>query len=125
MKILIIEQNKATVSPLKTEMIRKWGYEAERASTGLEALAMLSWDLYDMVILDIDLPDGKGHGLISHIKKLHPDIYIATMTGNNSRDLEREIRTQGIIYYMMKPLDMNEIKDILAHNNTKKHKEVR
>ncbi len=125
MKILIIEHDGDAVSSMKAEMIRKWGYEAERAAMGKEALAMLSRDLYDMVILDIDLPDGEGYDLIPHIKKLHPDSYIVTMTAYNSRDLERNVRAQGVIYYMVKPFYMDEVKDLLDYSYTKKHKEVR
>jgi DNA-binding response OmpR family regulator len=118
MKILIIGHNVDDVSSIAEGMR---GYQTDRASTGWEALAMLQKDLYDMAILDIDLPDGTGHYLIPHIKKNQPNIYIATMTAYNSRDLEKKVRAQGIIYYMVRPFDMNEIKYMLAHILIKKH----
>lgn len=125
MKILVVEHNGDGTSLMKVKMIRKWGYESELASTDQEALVMLSRNLYDMVILDIDLPSGNGYDLIPHIKKFHPDMYIATMTAYNSRELEKKVRTQGVIYYMIKPFDMNEVKDIAEHIHRKKFKEVR
>lgn len=100
------------------------GHEAELTTTVEEALSRLSRDFYNMVILDIDYPGGKGYDLIPRIKKFSQDIYIVAITAHNSRDLERKIRSQGVIYYMVKPFGMDEVKDLLDHSYTKKCEEV-
>jgi YesN/AraC family two-component response regulator len=41
------------------------------------------------------------------------------MTGYNSRELELNVRQQGIVYYMLKPFKMNEIKKLLDHISEK------
>jgi len=55
------------------------------------------------MLLDIYLPDCKGHELIPKFKEARPDMGIVTITGYNTRELELEVRQQGILYYMVKP----------------------
>jgi YesN/AraC family two-component response regulator len=43
------------------------------------------------------------------------------MTETSTKELEREIRTLGIVYYMSKPVSENELKEILDHISTKKN----
>lgn len=109
---------------MKAEVIRKWGYDADLTTTVEEALSRLSRNFYDMMIRDIDYPGGKGYDLIPRIKKFNRDIYIVAMTAYNSRDLERKVRRQGVVYYMVKPFGMDEVKDLLDHSYTKKCEEV-
>jgi hypothetical protein len=47
------------------------------------------------------------------------------MTGTSTNELEKEIRTLGIIYYMSKPVSENVLKQILDHIATKKKHALR
>jgi DNA-binding response OmpR family regulator len=53
--------------------------------------------------------------LILRIKLLQPDARIITLTGTNSRELERRLRELGIAYYMAKPFQRAELQGILSH----------
>jgi DNA-binding response OmpR family regulator len=67
------------------------------------------------VIMEVTLPDIKGEHLISKFKEISPDARIVAMTGNNSRELEARIRERGILYYMVKPFETDNLKSLLEH----------
>ncbi len=119
MEILVVEDDLQVVAPV-TESFERWGHPVETAGTGQEALKKVSQKRFDRVLLDINLPDCWGHELIPKFKEIWPDIGVVTMTGYNTRELEWEVRQKGILYYMIKPLSMEVLKEILDHNSKKK-----
>ncbi len=124
MNILVVEDDIAEASVL-TESIKRWGYSVETSATGKDALKKIRQKKFDLVLLDILLPDCKGHKLIPQFKQMWPEIGIVTMTGYNSRELELKIRQQRIVYYMIKPFSLKELKEVLDHNSKKIRKEVK
>jgi len=114
MKILIVEDD-PQVTHYITLRLNKWGHASESATTGKEALQAAAKTHYDLVLLDIMLPDSKGYDLIPKFKDINPEINIITMTGHNSRELEQKVRQQGITYYMVKPIETENRKLILDH----------
>jgi DNA-binding NtrC family response regulator len=121
MNILLVEDDRA-VSSVLAEIIHRWGYGVENAGTCKHALMKISENRFDLVLLDVFLPDGKGHELIPRIRELWPTVGIITMTGYNSRELETEIRKQGVLYYMIKPFNTKCLKDLLDHIAQKQYK---
>jgi len=118
MNILIVEDDVAVTSVL-TETIQRLGYRAENADTCKDALKKVKQKRFDLILLDIFFPDGEGHRLIPQFKQLCPGIGIITMTGYNTRELEMEVRQQGILYYMIKPFDPMALKELLDHISRK------
>jgi len=112
-------------NPDIAENIERWGHRVETAGTGEDALERVRQKRFDLVLLDIFLPDCKGHELIPQFKETWPETGVVTMTGYNTRDLEWEVRQHGIIYYMTKPFRMEELKEIFDHISKKKRREVR
>ena len=106
------------------KLIRRWGYHAEKSETGQETLAKVRDKVFDLVLLDLSMSETRPQALIAGLKELQPEIGIVTMTASNSKDLENEIRTLGIIYYMSKPVDKEELKEILDHGSKKKRKKL-
>lgn len=123
MNILIVEDD-IDVSSVLTESIHHWGYSAENADTCKDALDKVKQKRFDLILLDIFLPDGEGHLLIPQFKELLPDVGIVTMTGYNTRELETHVREQGIIYYMVKPFEIKSLKALLDHISHKYSKKV-
>ena len=118
MNILIVE-NDIAIGSIPMELIERWGYNIANARTCKDALKKVKQKRFDLILLDIFLPDGKGHRLIPQFKQLCPGIGIITMTGYNTRELEMEVRQQGILYYMIKPFDPMALKELLDHISRK------
>ena len=123
MNILIVEDD-IDVSSVLTETIQHWGYSTENADTCKDALGKVKQKRFDLILLDIFLPYGKGHRLIPQFKELWPDVGIVIMTGYNTREMEREVREQEIIYYMVKPFETKSLKELLDHISHKYSKKA-
>ena len=119
MNVLIVD-NEVPVLLTIAGLIRGWGYQAEMSKTGKETLEKLGQSSFDLVLMDVSLPDISAQELIRGIKQLTPRIGIVTMTDESTDELERQIRTLGIIYYMSKPVSEEHLKEILDHISVKK-----
>ena len=67
-RILMVEDDLSLISGL-TFAIRKQGYEIEVARTSLEMDALWDDGKYDLVILDVSLPDGSGFDICRKIRQ--------------------------------------------------------
>ena len=114
MQVLVIEDDAITACSI-AEVIERWEHHVDQASRGKEALEKTRKNRYDLVLLDIFLPDCRGDDLIQELKRIRPGIGIVTMTGHNSRELELSIRQKGILYYMIKPFKAKVMKELLDH----------
>ena len=124
MDVLVAENDVSLLSYI-IDLIKGWGYRAERSETGQDTLNKVNKRKFDLVLLDTFLPDMRAQDLIKGLKELQPEIRIVTMTESNTKGLEDEIRTLGIIYYMLKPISENVLKEILDHISVRKGRETR
>lgn len=118
MKILIIEDTDQVSKLLKRKVV-KWGHNAVIAGSGKAALKIIRNQIFDLILLDIFLPDTVAYDLIPHIKKQWSGIKIITMTGYSNIEVEKKVRSQGISYYMVKPINLDELKSIIQHMHQK------
>ncbi len=114
MNVLVVEDDSHVASYL-TQLLSKWGHRVEVAETGKEALSKAWQNEFPLVLLDIFLPDIEGYNLIPELKEILPEINVVTMTGHNTRELEANVRTKGIAYYLIKPLELDHLKIIVEH----------
>lgn len=68
MKILMVEDDRSLINGLSFA-IKKQGYELVLARTCLEANAMWHGGIYDLILLDVSLPDGSGFDLCKAIRQ--------------------------------------------------------
>lgn len=90
-------------------------FRAETATTGAEALKMMQQTPYDLLILDLQLPDISGFNLCSKMRALAGDRpVVVIMTGE---DRSPGMRDQALMVdaneYMPKPVNMGELGQIL------------
>ena len=122
MEILIIDDDVNVIKTLLKRLSR-WGYEARSAQNASDALKILSSGPVDLVLLDVFLAETTAIELIPKIKSIKATVNIITMTGQNSRELELKIRSFGILYYMAKPIEIENLKSILEHIDSRLDKE--
>jgi len=123
MNILLVEDEDAVADVLMDAM-KKWDQKVVWVTSKKEAGAKVKESRFDLVLLDIMLPDGFGYEIIPEVKQAWPNANIITMTGYNTPDMERTIRGYGITYYMLKPVALNELKNIIDHIENKQLKEA-
>ncbi|MDZ7340717.1 MAG: response regulator [candidate division KSB1 bacterium] len=86
------------------------GYEVDFAENGIIGLAKLHDHEYDLVILDIMMPQISGKQLIESIRKYDPSIMIIAITGYGTPELLDEIIQMGAAASLAKPFTPNELR---------------
>lgn len=105
-KILIIDREADIRKNLET-LLRKNGYLVRSASRADEAIEALKSTSFDLVIMDIRIPDMNGLQLMKQIKDIDDDLEVIVLTGATSpKDIINVLRgSRGAIDFLSKPLD--------------------
>ena len=69
----------------------------------------------DLLILDLDLDGMSGLEIIPIIRKTRPRIPIIVISGDNSLETGGKILHYGIFYYLLKPINVDEISEVLDY----------
>lgn len=108
-KILIIEDEIELSGLLKRFLIKKH-CDVVCAENINSAKAYIFGDSFDVVILDNNLPDGKGFDLIKTIKMAQKSPIIIAMSALQAKD---EALNAGASIYMEKPIKISQVYDVL------------
>jgi len=87
--------------------------EVLAASSGEEALAVLSDKKVNLVITDINMPGMNGLDLLIEVNNRYPDTGVIIMTAYPSNTYEREAMMGGSLRFVEKPFDINDMRDIV------------
>jgi len=105
-RILVVDDNKGVTNNL-TLILRKKGYETETAVTGREALNAMRKRLFDVVLLDSNLPDIDSVALLPTFTDIFPETTVILMSANSTQDSISGSVSKGYLPFLTKPLDMN------------------
>lgn len=108
MKVLVVEDNPRLSVRIK-ELLQKW-FIVELTASGDETLRMVANNPYDLLILDLGLPDISGLELCTQIRRLHQDIPILVLTGVDTTASKVELLQAGADDYLTKPFELSELK---------------
>lgn len=89
------------------------GHQVVTCGTGEEALRSAREFAFDVIILDVILPDTSGVDLIDELKKLSPASRIILLTGTQSEELEKEARQREIYEYLSKPIRASALMEVV------------
>ena len=96
-------------------LLKKNGYHnTVGVTTGKEALSIFREKNFDIVFLDLLLPDMNGEKIFEEMKKINPEIDVVFITGQLGID-ETEIIKKGVYAFLQKPFDFNEVFKIIEN----------
>jgi DNA-binding NtrC family response regulator len=107
-RVLVVE-DQDLVLELVLQVLREEGYAAEPATSGEAALRMLDRELYDLVLLDLNLPGISGMEVLSAGRSMQTDAQFVLMTGHASVASAVEAMRLGAFDYLSKPVDVDEL----------------
>jgi PAS domain S-box-containing protein len=90
-------------------ILERQGYDVAVAETVREALERAKNGPFNVGLLDIRLPDGKGVELLRPLKERYPDIGLIMVTGYASTRTAIRALNDGATAYITKPFDMDEV----------------
>ena len=106
--ILIIDDEQEIRESLE-QLLRLEGYQADSASTGEEGLKRIEGGVFDLVLLDINLPDRNGLDLLKSIKHDSPEVSVIMITAYDSSQMAFQASKQGAESYVTKPWDNDKL----------------
>ncbi|MFN8670823.1 MAG: response regulator [Candidatus Sericytochromatia bacterium] len=113
-KILVAEDNSIN-QKLMTKVLEKLGFIADIASNGLEVLSMMKFKKYDVIFMDLQMPEMDGLEATQKIVEKYNDFrpIIIAMTANAMSGDKEKCIYAGMEDYVSKPITQREIKEIL------------
>lgn len=111
LRVLIVDDHAETLRVLSA-LLAKRGHKVSAAGTMQKAIQFLDAEPFDVLISDIGLPDGDGHGLIRAAKERHPLKGIA-LSGFGMEGDRRNSRESGFDYHLTKPIEFQKLESVL------------
>jgi DNA-binding NtrC family response regulator len=111
-RVLIVEDDPATRSGL-TELVRAWGFTAEEAADGAEALEKVTAFRPSIVVTDLVMPRMSGIELLKALQPEIDNIKVILLTAQGTVDTAVEAVKAGAEDYLTKPLDPNKLQRLL------------
>lgn len=106
--ILLVEDD-PTLGYLLKEYLTMKSFEITVAETGEKGIAALQKTSYDLVILDVMLPDKSGFDLATQIKVSHPNLPFIFLTARSLKVDVLKGFALGAVDYLKKPIDEEEL----------------
>jgi DNA-binding response OmpR family regulator len=111
MQVLLVEDHTDTRTVIGM-LLNRCGCNTITAKNAAEARTRLADMHFDVLISDLNLPDGDGIDLVREAKEKHPIKAIA-LTGRASAEERGAGLNAGFDYYLTKPVDFHELREAL------------
>jgi len=111
-KILIVDDEK-DIGFLLAAFFKREGYEPFYVSTGQEALKIFDKQPFDLVLLDIKMPDIDGIELLKEFKRKRSNINVIMITAYPSIETAVEAMREEAFDYINKPFNLEELKQLI------------
>jgi signal transduction histidine kinase/CheY-like chemotaxis protein len=106
---ILVAEDTPLNQKLVKKIIHKWGYEMDIAANGKEAITLLEKNNYDIVLMDIQMPEMDGYTASTLIRGLQDErkknIPIIALTAHASNEEARKCLGLGMNAYISKPFD--------------------
>ncbi|MEW6737857.1 MAG: response regulator, partial [Acidobacteriota bacterium] len=126
LRILLAEDNLVN-QKVALRILEKMGYRADVAANGLEVLVALHRQQYDVVLMDVHMPEMDGLAASQRInEQWHRDERptIIAMTANAMQGDREECLAAGMDDYICKPVKVEELQSALQKATNKTSKEI-
>lgn len=107
--ILIVDDDEVMCRTL-SDILEKMSYEVTTVQTGEDALGPLQEGIFDLILLDIVLPDMNGLDVLKKIRKIDRDPFVIMMTAYADVQTAVTAMKAGAYDYINKPFEIEELK---------------
>src|SRR5215208_1331994 len=123
---ILIVDDEASLRQTLARILQRADYEVTTTASGGEALKLLSEDSFDLVYLDIRMPDVSGLEGLRTIHAKYPELPVILFTAQPDLSSAVEALRSGAIDYLLKPLKpqtvIDRAKSVLAQNQKERRK---
>jgi DNA-binding NtrC family response regulator len=117
--VLVVDDD-AEVRTLLDRILTKSGYTAVAADSGAEARRLLGREAFDVVLVDMVLPDASGLDILRWAREADVDTEFVVLTGNADVETAVEAMRLGAYHYIAKPWRNAELIEVIGKAAEKK-----
>ena len=112
LKLLVVDDNHVNRLLVTTTLLRSFPHALiEQAESGQQALSLMQSHVYDLVLIDLIMPDLDGTDVVQQIRehaaKPFSEVPVVALTANVAQDALQRCRQVGINHVLAKPFDRN------------------
>ena len=112
-KVLVAEDNDFSLEVIK-HMLKLFGIQADHAIDGVETVAMAQKKDYDLIILDIHMPNKDGNQAAREIREMEiKQPILVALTASAFESGKAAIMAAGFDAYYSKPLELDGLEEML------------
>jgi len=111
--VLIVDDNKINLLITKKNIESIEGYSAETVTNGKDALELIQEKSFDLILLDINMPDMDGYQVSKYIRNLNIDTPIIALTALNSVEVSLNVEKSGMNEVITKPYNYDDFRDTI------------
>jgi len=107
-RVLVVDDEEVITTVLST-ILESWGFESHAVNNPSEVLRLLEKEEFDLILLDIRMPEISGLELLERIKGVHPSIPVIMITAVGTAEAAVKALKLGAEGFITKPFDQDEI----------------
>jgi two-component system nitrogen regulation response regulator NtrX len=107
-RILVVD-DEASIRKTLREILEFEKYQVDEASDGMDALARIKQQDYDVVLMDIKMPKMDGMDALERLRLIRPDLPVIMISGHANIDTAVDAVKKGAFDFISKPPDLNRL----------------
>jgi signal transduction histidine kinase/ActR/RegA family two-component response regulator len=108
MKVLIAEDNPINMM-IASKFLDKWDVVYEKAKNGLEAVSLFEQNSFDVVLMDLEMPEMDGYGALNAIRKIDSTIPAIAFTAAVFDNMKETLLNSGFNDFIQKPFKPQDL----------------
>ena len=122
---ILITDDDAVSCRLFAKVLEGEGYQVDWVQTGEAALTQLRQQSYDLLVVDLRMPGMTGLEVTRTVHREYPLLPVVVMTAFGSMETAIEAIREGAFDYISKPMNLEELKNVLARALAQKERRSR
>jgi signal transduction histidine kinase len=107
-KVLLAEDNPVNTFVAK-KFLHRWGVQVTEAVNGKEAIDHCNNNNFDVLLLDLEMPEADGYAVLKEARKKNPAIPAIAFTAAAFENMNNQLLNAGFTDFVLKPFNPNEL----------------
>lgn len=108
-RVLIVEDNEINANIIKS-FLTKWEMRIKVAITGLHAIELMKFHKFDLVLMDLEMPEMNGYATLKKMREMKIDTPVFAFTATLLDNMDSLISEAGFTDYVLKPFRPSDLK---------------